>query len=180
MSDDLLTLPMSELRSRFPSMKRALFSSFHIGGCQSCAYKDHETLQEVCERNELSAQEVIEAVLESEKRDQSMMISPKELKALIGGNDPPLLLDCRTREEHEAVKIEGSEFLTQELQNSLFTPENYERDIILYDHSGATALDTCSWFQGHGLKKTRILKGGIDLWSQEINPSLPRYRLELD
>lgn len=171
---------MSELRELFPSMKRALFSSFHIGGCQSCSYSDEESLQSVCEKNELDPEDAIKEIIESNERDQEMMLSPAEVKELITSGKSVLLLDSRTREEYEALKIEGAQFLTQELQNSLFTPKNYEKTIILYDHTGQTALDTCSWFQGHGLKGTRILKGGIDLWSQEIDSSLPRYRLEID
>jgi len=180
MNQDLLNTPMQELRKRFPSMKRALFSTFHIGGCQSCAYGDEETLASVCERNDLDPDKAIHEILESAKRDAQMMISPEELNNLLTSDTPPPLLDCRTREEYEAVKIEGAQLLTQELQNSLFKPENNEKTIILYDHSGINALDTCSWFQGHGLKGTKVLKGGIDLWAQEIDKEMPRYRLELD
>ncbi len=180
MNDDLLNLPMNELRERYPSMKRALFSAFHIGGCQSCAYGNEETLASVCERNELDPKIAVNEIIASAERDNEMMLSPTELKELMDSSNPPLLLDTRTREEYEAVKIEGAELLTQELQNSLFIPDNYERTIILCDHTGTNALDTCSWFQGHGLKATRILKGGIDLWAQEVEPKMPRYRLELD
>jgi len=177
---NLLNRTMTELRSEFPSMKRALFSSYHIGGCQSCAYSDEETLADVCKRNELDPQEVVKTVEESLARDAQMMLSPEEAQSLLAHNPEALLLDCRTREEFDAVKIEGATFLTQELQNSLFAPENYERTIILYDHTGQTALDTCSWFQGHGLKGTRIIKGGIDQWAQDVDTNIKRYRLELD
>lgn len=180
MSEELLTKSMDTLKAEYPSMKRALFSAFHIGGCQSCAYGDGETLASVCERNELDPEKAVKEILESAERDSAMMLSPKELKELLESTEGVLLLDTRTREEHEAVKISGSEFLTQELQNSLFNPENYERTIVLYDHSGQNVLDTCSWFQGHGLKGTRVLRGGIDQWSQDIDSSIPRYRIELD
>ena len=103
MSLELLNKPMSELLSEFPSMKRALFSSFHIGGCQSCAYKNDETLSEVCERNEISAEEAVSAILESAERDSAMMVTPMELKALLKEDSDALLLDCRTREEYDAV-----------------------------------------------------------------------------
>ena len=41
-------------------------------------------------------------------------------------------------------------------------------------------LDTCAWFLGHGMKNTRALRGGIDAWSREVDPSVARYRLEID
>ena len=51
---------------------------------------------------------------------------------------------------------------------------------MLHDHAGKHVLDTCAWFLGHGLKNTRALKGGIDAWSREIDPTLPRYRIEVE
>ena len=94
-------------------------------------------------------------------------------------NTPPLLLDTRTREEHEAVAIPGSEFMDQEYQQRLFAGAP-EREILLYDHSGRHVLDTCSWFHGHGLNRTRAIEGGIDAWSLKIDPSIRRYRLEIE
>jgi rhodanese-related sulfurtransferase len=89
-----------------------------------------------------------------------------------------MLMDCRTREEHEAVCIPGSMFLTQETQQQLFA-QNPQQPVILYDHQGRHALDTCAWFLGHGMANTRVLEGGIDAWSRHIDPSLPRYKLEI-
>jgi rhodanese-related sulfurtransferase len=89
------------------------------------------------------------------------------------------LIDLRTREEHEAVVISGSEFFSQELQQQLFAGPA-ETKILLYDHSGRNALDQVAWFRGHGLMETYALRGGIDAWSQEIDPTLPRYRLEME
>jgi rhodanese-related sulfurtransferase len=41
-------------------------------------------------------------------------------------------------------------------------------------------LDQVAWFRGHGLNETYGLRGGIDAWSQEIDKSIPRYRVEMD
>jgi monothiol glutaredoxin len=41
-------------------------------------------------------------------------------------------------------------------------------------------LDQVAWFRGHGLHETFGLRGGIDAWSQELDPKIPRYRLEMD
>lgn len=181
---DLATItvdtPMGEIMSALPGARRALFSRYHLGGCQSCGFADTETLAELCARaGELDAPEALAHLLESHDHDESMMISPAELKAELESPTPPLLLDCRTREEHEAVAIPAAEFMTQELQQKLFGGDP-QRRIILHDHAGKHVLDTCAWFLGHGMKNTRALRGGIDAWSQEIDPKLPRYRLEVD
>lgn len=171
---------MVDLLAAYPGARRALFARYHIGGCSSCAYRDEETLAEVCERNEIDVAEAIEHVLQSHEVDKAMLISPAEVKALMDSGETFVFLDTRTREEHEAVAIAGSEFMTQERQQELFGTAKENDVIILYDHTGGRVLDTCAWFQGHGLKGTRGVIGGIDAWSKEIDKSVPRYRLEMD
>ena len=179
MSENLLKESMAALREKFPSLKGALFSHFHIGGCQSCAYDDKETLQEVCDRNKLDTTDVLQVVLDSIHYEDSVTLDPSEIVTLIANTPTIYLLDCRTREEHDAIHLKGSKLLTQELQNKLFNECNAETPIILFDHLGTQVIDTCSWFHGHGLKNTRIMRGGIDLWSQEVDSKVPRYKLEL-
>lgn len=170
---------MEDLLNRLPGARRALFAAFHIGGCQSCSYRDEETLAEVCDRNELTVAEAIHELEASHERDQEMLITAPKLKERIEAGNEVRLLDIRTREEHQAVTLPSSEFLTQELQNEIFAQES-SGTLVLFDHLGRDVLDRCAWFRGHGLKNTLALQGGIDAWSQEVDRSLQRYRLEMD
>lgn len=173
-------MEMGRILELLPGGRRALFARYHLGGCQSCGFPPEETLASLCARNgNIPPEEVIEHLLDSHAHDEAMLISPVELRELLLSPTPPLLLDTRTREEHEAVAIAGSQFMTQELQQKLFG-EDPAAFIVLYDHSGRNVLDTCAWFQGHGLKITKALRGGIDAWSREIDPTLPRYRIEVE
>ncbi|WP_033367970.1 rhodanese-like domain-containing protein [Rubritalea marina] len=171
---------MSALLAAYPGAKRALFAKYHIGGCSSCAYRDDETLAEVCVRNEIVVAEAVEHILKSHEVDAAMLVEAGEVQQWIEQGKDFVFLDVRTREEHEAVMIGGSEFMTQERQQELFGSAKENDPIILYDHNGSKVLDTCAWFQGHGLKGTRGIIGGIDRWSQEVDSSIPRYRLEMD
>lgn len=169
---------MADVLTQFPGARRTLFAAYHVGGCQSCAYRDDETLAEVCSRNEIPVEEAIAKLLASHQRDQAMLIRPLELKGRLERGDPILLLDIRTREEHESVCLPGSGFLSQEYQNTLFG-DPPAGAIVLYDHRGRDVLDRCAWFHGHGLKNTFALAGGIDAWSREVDSDVQRYRLEL-
>jgi rhodanese-related sulfurtransferase len=168
--------PMAQILETLPGARRAIFARYHLGGCQSCAFSNEETLAELCTRSEIPADEVLEHLLASHVHDSKMWMDPlvaqQEISSL-------RLIDLRTREEHEAVMIPGSEFFTQELQQQLFAGNPATR-ILLYDHSGRNVLDQVAWFRGHGLKETYGLRGGIDAWSQEIDASIPRYRVEMD
>jgi len=133
-------MPMQTLLDRYPGARRALFSAFHIGGCQSCAYELSDSLEKVCEKNEIDVNEAVTCLLKSQEHDQLMLISPQELDALLKSDEQITLLDTRTREEFESVALPSSQFMTQEIQTALFA----------------------------------------DRFSQEIDQSLPRYRLEID
>jgi rhodanese-related sulfurtransferase len=175
-TDPTTDTPMGGILEMLPGARRALFARYHLGGCQSCAFSNEETLGQLCQRADLDAAEVLEHLLASHAHDLEMLMEPAEAREKLPGLR---LIDIRTREEHEAVAIPGSEFFTQDLQQQLFAGDPEAR-ILLYDHSGRNVLDQVAWFRGHGLNQTFGLRGGIDAWSREIDPSLPRYRIEID
>lgn len=171
---------MAEVLEALPGARRALFSRYHLGGCQSCAFSPDETLADLCVRaGGHDPQEMLDHLLAANEHDRAMLIAPTELAERLAQSDAPLLVDCRTREEHEAVTLPGSRFLNEELQQELFGGDP-DRAIVLFDHLGQQVLDRCSWFHGHGLRHTLGLEGGIDAWSREVDPGVRRYRLELD
>ena len=173
-------LTMESLLEQYPGARRALFSAFHIGGCQSCAYQLDETLEEVCRNHEIEIEAALDCLIKSREHDAAMLISPEELKALIDQDASFTLLDTRTREEFEAITLPSAKLMTQDLQNALFAKKDELGTVVLLDHQGRSVLDHCAWFRGHGLVETYGVDGGIDRYAQEIDQSIPRYRLELD
>ncbi|NRB75672.1 MAG: rhodanese-like domain-containing protein, partial [Verrucomicrobiales bacterium] len=170
---------MGDVLDRFPGAKRALFAAYHIGGCQSCSYDNDETLAEVCERNEnLPVDEVINHILQAHETDRKILIDPSDLAEALESEPAPRLLDLRTSEEHEAVALPGSEMFSNDLMQDIFGSEPKDRVIVMYDHTGDKVLDAAAYLIGHGYKNTRALRGGIDAYAQEVDSSIPRYKLE--
>jgi rhodanese-related sulfurtransferase len=135
----------------------------------------------VCERNEeLPVDEVIQHILAAHENDKKILIEPTDLADLLKEDSPPRLLDLRTREEYEAVALPGAELFSNELLQEIFGSENKERAIVLYDHTGDKVLDPAAYLIGHGFKNTRALRGGIDVYAQEADSSVPRYKLEFE
>lgn len=165
---------MGELMAQMPGARRALFARYHLGGCQSCAFDDEETLGSLCERAELDAGEVLGHLLKSHEHDLTMLMGPKEVAA----REDVLFVDVRTREEYEAVKIAGAEFFTQEVQERIFR-EKPGGVVVLYDHTGRYVLDQVAWFRGHGVENAFGMVGGIDGWSREVDGKVMRYRVEV-
>ena len=172
-------MTMGELLRAFPGAQRALFRKYHIGGCSSCGFSLEETLAGLCARNNgVSVDQAIEEIVSANAAERAMQIEPSELHDRIRLGEGVNLLDIRTREEFEAVKIEGAELFTQELMQQILNNWNRENLLVIYDHTGERALDAAAYFQGHGFKNVKVLRGGIDAWSVQADPSLPRYHLE--
>ena len=172
-------ITMSELLERYPGAQRALFRKYHIGGCSSCGFQPNETLAGVCARNEnLDVDEVAEHILTSDAADRAMQIEPRELADRLAAGENIHLLDIRTREEFDAVKLPGAQFFTQELMQDILGQWRREELLVIYDHQATRSMDAAAYFQGHGFEKVKSLRGGIDAWSAEVDPKLPHYHLE--
>ncbi|MBV9656830.1 MAG: rhodanese-like domain-containing protein [Verrucomicrobia bacterium] len=173
---------MREVLAVYPGARRALFRKYHVGGCASCGFSEDETLAQICARNEQmhDVPAVLDYLQTSQEEDRAMQISPAELEtALNSGQTEVRLLDIRTREEFEAVHLAGAQLFSQELMNTVLMQWPRETGlIVIVDHQGARSLDAAAYFAGHGFTNVRALLGGIDAWSKEVDPGLPRYRLE--
>ena len=169
---------MSGVLDAFPGAQRALFRRYHIGGCSSCGFQPTETLAQVCERNgNLEVAEVLAHIRSSHEQDAKVLIEPKELAALRQQDTTVRLLDVRSREEFETVHIEGSALMSQDTMRQIMGEGTNTRPLVIVDHQGKTALDAAAYFMGHGLQNVRCLRGGIDAWAQEVEPTMRRYKL---
>jgi rhodanese-related sulfurtransferase len=165
----------------FPGAQRALFQKYHIGGCASCGFAPEETLAGVCARNEhVDVNEAIEHIHTSDAADRAMQIEPQVLADSMAKGERVNLLDVRTREEYEAVRIDGAELFTQESMQKILSTWSRQQLMVIYDHQGTRSLDAAAYFQGHGFENVKSLRGGIDAWSAEVDPKLPRYHLEVE
>ena len=171
---------MREVLEAFPGAQRALFRRYHIGGCSSCAFQPEETLEQLCARNgNLKVEEVLDHIKTGHEQDAKIFIEPPELAAWLKQDQSIRLVDVRSREEFEAVHVEGSRLLSQDVMREIMADGSNTRPLVLIDHQGKQALDAAAYFLGHGLQNVRCLRGGLDAWAQEVEPKLPRYKIEV-
>jgi len=169
---------MSAVLAEYPGAQRALFRKYHIGGCASCGFQPTETLASVCERNgNLNMDEVLAHIKSSHEQDEKILISPKGLVEWRQQDSSVMLVDIRSRDEFNAVHIEGSVLLSQTIMQQIMAEGTNTRALVVVDHQGKTSLDAAAYFMGHGLQNVRCLRGGIDAWSQEVDPMVRRYKL---
>ena len=169
---------MQQILEAYPGAQRALFRKYHIGGCSSCAFQPTETLAQVCARNNgLNPDEVMAFIQTSHEEDRKILITPRELETWRRSRPGLKLLDVRSRQEYEAVHIEGSVLLSQTVMQEIMGRWPRSEPLVIIDHVGKSGLDAAAYFAGHGFEQVRCLQGGIDAWSQEVDPTVPRYRL---
>jgi len=118
-----------------------------------------------------------EPVPESEPGSVSLPleIGLREAADLIGTLEAPLLLDVRETYERQICMIADDLYIpTGEIQ---FKWESLPRDrhLVIYCHHGMRSLFVARFLQEKGFNRVQSLRGGIDGWSREIDPSVPRY-----
>ena len=103
-------------------------------------------------------------------------ISVQELAEKLRGPTPPVLVDVRQPWEHKLVALPGSRLLPlHELPARTGELEDARgREVVVICHHGARSLTGAALLRQVGLD-AKSLAGGLDAWSAEVDPNLPRY-----
>lgn len=86
-----------------------------------------------------------------------------------------LLLDVREVFEREIAAIEPSLFIPLGELAQRTTELPTDKPLIVYCHHGRRSLSAAQFLRAKGYPTATSMKGGIDLWSRQIDPSLERY-----
>ena len=101
-------------------------------------------------------------------------LSASELKQKLDAGAALTLIDVRTQGERDMASIAGSELLTPDLAQSL-DAKSRDDVLVFYCHHGMRSRQAAEQFLREGFKRVYNVTGGIDAWSQEVDPSVPRY-----
>lgn len=83
-------------------------------------------------------------------------------------------LDVRRDDEREFASLGGIHIPLDQLQARASELPRDKKPIIVYCHHGVRSMHAAQFlkFQGYDALS---MQGGIDLWSIEVDPSVPRY-----
>lgn len=97
-----------------------------------------------------------------------------ELSRWLASGKPVELFDVRTEEEHEIASIEPSQLLDGAGKARLAA---LSRDAVVafYCHHGIRSLAAAEHCLRMGFREVYNVTGGIDAWSREVDPAVPRY-----
>jgi rhodanese-related sulfurtransferase len=86
-----------------------------------------------------------------------------------------LLIDVREQWEYDTCRIDGGRLIPMRMIPASLQALDVDEDVICYCHHGMRSLDVAAWLRSQGIENAQSLAGGIDRWSLEIDPSVPRY-----
>jgi rhodanese-related sulfurtransferase len=109
--------------------------------------------------------------------DLPLEVSVPDAAGLLRGPAPPLLLDCRTPDEHQTARIAGAVLIPmQEITDRVGELAGRETErIIVHCHHGMRSLRVATWLRSRGFAAAQSMAGGIDAWSDEIDSAVPKY-----
>lgn len=104
-------------------------------------------------------------------------ITPRDLAARLQAGEPTYLLDVRQPWEHEICALPAS--LLVPLPGLAASLEKVQPPpgalVVAYCHHGIRSLSAAALLEHGGIGPVASLHGGIDAWSLQIDPKVPRY-----
>lgn len=106
-----------------------------------------------------------------------MEVSVQDVKRMMDAGEEFLLLDVRQPKEHATARIAGAQLVPlSELPQRVEELRTHAgRTIITHCHKGMRSLQAAGWLRGQGFEDVRSMAGGIEAWSQQIDPTVPKY-----
>lgn len=109
---------------------------------------------------------------------EALELSPQDASALLRQSGQAVLIDVREPEEFSLSCVDGARLIPmQSIPAELQKLEGLADDatLLILCHHGVRSLQVASWLRARGIENCYSISGGIDRWSREVDPSIPRY-----
>lgn len=106
----------------------------------------------------------------------SYEISPRALHAKLQAGEPVYLVDVREPEEYAICRLPGGVSIPMgEIVGRLEEIQSAEAPVVVYCHHGIRSLRAVGFLRANGRADAVSLAGGIEAWSTQVDPTVPRY-----
>ena len=105
--------------------------------------------------------------------ENPLEITPQDLRQRL---DQVRIVDVREPWEYQICHLAGAESIPMgEVPAALPRLDGDEKPLVVYCHHGVRSLRVANWLRQQGIEQVSSLQGGLDRWSVEIDPAVPRY-----
>jgi rhodanese-related sulfurtransferase len=104
-------------------------------------------------------------------------ISVQQLAQKLADGEPVCLVDVRQPWEHETAALPGSQLIPLDqltLRAGEVRPPRGAA-VVVYCHHGIRSQSAAALLEHLGFRNVTSLEGGIDAWSLQVDPTVPRY-----
>jgi molybdopterin/thiamine biosynthesis adenylyltransferase/rhodanese-related sulfurtransferase len=101
-------------------------------------------------------------------------ITPRDLKSRLDRGDDLFVLDVREPHEYQICNLGGHLIPLGDLSRRVNELDS-SREIVAHCRSGKRSAEAVEFLRKAGFRKVLNLKGGILAWSDEVDPSVPKY-----
>ena len=101
-------------------------------------------------------------------------IAARELKARLDRGDDLFILDVREPHEYQICNLGGHLIPLSDLSRRVSELDS-SREIVAHCRTGKRSAEAVEFLRNAGFRKVLNLKGGILAWSDEVDPSVPKY-----
>jgi adenylyltransferase/sulfurtransferase len=140
-------------------------------GCPICG--DHPTIHELIDYDQFCG--IPQADAEAAKELEVPTITATELKTKIDRKEKFVLVDVREPFEYDISRIPGSKLIPLGELPARLSELDSADDIVLHCKVGGRSAKALRILQEAGFRKLNNLQGGITAWSDEVDPSTPKY-----
>ncbi len=109
------------------------------------------------------------------KSPEPFEISPQEVAEMLRTGAEARLFDVREDFEIQIASIKGAEQLTEPLAREILERGDKDELYVFICHHGVRSYSAAAFFAEQGFTRAASMRGGIDAWSAEIDPSVPTY-----
>lgn len=105
-------------------------------------------------------------------------ISPDELKRKLDAGGAVTIVDVREPVELQIASLKGANFKhipMGDVPSRAHQELDPEEHIVVVCHHGVRSANVTMWLRGQGFDNAQSMRGGIDLWSKIVDPSVPTY-----
>jgi rhodanese-related sulfurtransferase len=102
-------------------------------------------------------------------------LSPKQVSEKIGKGEAFRFLDVREPFEFAIAFIHGAEQAPLSTFREWIDSLRKDEEIVVMCHHGVRSANLCMFLISNGFENVSNMEGGIDLWSYEVDSTVPRY-----